>query len=140
MGSAFHFIAYNSIVGINLPGYDIIVDHETLVYSEVMAWSIVINGVAWWMVMAVLEGEYWLEEKGKLLGGVVLFCDVMKGIVYSTLFSTAVYLGFASGWIEFVDSMVWIAAFALIDLNILGADSDSGEIPIEYTAVTEAGL
>jgi hypothetical protein len=123
-----------------LPGYDIIVDYETLVYSEQMGWSIVINSVAWWMVMGVLEGEYWLEEKGRLVGSVVLLCDVMKGVVYSTLFATAVYWGFVSGWIDFVDSMAWIAAFALIDMNILGLELESDEIQIECIAVSEAGL
>jgi hypothetical protein len=45
-----------------------------------------------------------------------------------------------SGWIDFVDSMAWIAAFALIDMNILGLELESDEIQIECIAVSEAGL
>ena len=123
-----------------LAGYDIIVDHETLIYSEQMAWSIVINGIAWWMVMGLLEAEYWLEQTGRLGGGVARVFDLVRGLVYSTLFATAVYWGYASGWIDFVDSMAWIAAFALIEVNILGMDSDTDEIPLEYAAVSESGL
>jgi hypothetical protein len=123
-----------------LSGSDIIVDHETLVYSEQMAWSIVINGVAWWLVMAVLEGEYWLEQTERMTRRLALVCDVIKGIVYSTLFATGVYWGYASGWIDFVDSMAWIAAFALIEMNILGVDFDAAEISVEPIAVLEPGL
>jgi len=123
-----------------LSGYDIIVDYETLVYSEQMAWSVIINSVAWWMVIAVLEIEYRLEQAGRLAGGVALATDMIKGIVYSTLFATAVYWGFESGWVDFVDSMVWIAAFAIMDMNILGLDFDADEIPIGRTAGSESGL
>jgi hypothetical protein len=105
-----------------------------------MAWSVVANGVAWWTVMVVLEAEYWLEERERLGGRVALFFDVMKGIVYSTLFATAVYWGFVSGWVDFVDSMAWIAAFALLEMNILGLDTDEDEISLGSTAVAEAGL
>ena len=123
-----------------LSGFDIIVDYETLVYSEQMAWSIVINGVAWWMVIAVLEAEFRLEEAGRLAGRTMLAFDVMKGVIYSTLFATAVYWGFVSGWIDFVDSMVWMAAFVLIEMNILGVDSDTEEIAIGADAVLESRL
>jgi hypothetical protein len=123
-----------------LSGHDIIVDHETLVYSEQMAWSIVINGVAWWMVMAVLEGEYWLEQTERMTLGLSRIFDGMKGLIYSSFFATAVYWGYVSGWIDFVDSMAWIAAFVLIEMNILGVDSESEEISIESIPVTESGL
>jgi hypothetical protein len=123
-----------------LTGYDIFVDHETLVYSEQMAWSVVIGGIAWWVVMAVLEAEYWLGRAGRLAGGVALVFDAMKGLVYSTLFATGVYWGFASGWIDFVDSMLWIAVFALIDRNIFGLDFDPAEIPLGRIAISEPGL
>jgi hypothetical protein len=116
------------------------VDHETLVYSEQMAWSVVIGGIAWWVVMAVLEAEYWLGRAGRLAGGVALVFDAMKGLVYSTLFATGVYWGFASGWIDFVDSMLWIAVFALIDRNIFGLDFDPAEIPLGRIAISEPGL
>jgi len=117
-----------------LPGYDIIVDYATLVYSEQMAWSVIINGIAWWMVIAVLEVEYRLEQKGRLVGVAALTTDLVKGIVYSTLFATAVYWWYVSGWIDFIDSMVWIAAFILMDMNILGLDTDEDGIPIGCTA------
>ena len=70
----------------------------------------------------------------------MLAFDVMKGLVYSTLFVTAVYWGFVSGWIDFVDSMLWVAAFVFMDRNILESDSDTAEIPTGRIAVAESGL
>jgi hypothetical protein len=123
-----------------LSGHDIIVDHETLVYSEQMAWSVVINGVAWWMVMAVLEGEYWLERTERMTFRLSRIFDGMKGLIYSSLFATAVYWGYVSGWIDFVDSMAWIAAFVLIEKNIFGLEPEPEEIPFGPIAVPESGL
>ena len=123
-----------------LADYEIIADQETLLYANQMAWSVIINGVAWWVVVAILEADYWLEERGMLVGVMAIASNVIKALTYSTLIATAVYWGIESGWVDFVDSMLWLAAFVFIDMNILGMEPEADEIQVGYTASLEPRL
>jgi hypothetical protein len=100
-----------------LPGRAIITDWETLAYLRRMAWVEVINDAAWLLLVLVLEADVQLAERRLLTRTIAWISTVTKGILYVLLFASAVAWGIESGFQDFVDAVLWLAAFVFIDLN-----------------------
>ena len=82
-----------------------------------MAWVEVINGAAWLLLVLVLEADVQLAERRLLAGPIAWISTVTKGILYALLFAAAIAWGIDSGFQDFVDAVLWLAAFVFIDLN-----------------------
>jgi hypothetical protein len=100
-----------------LPGHEIITDHETLAYAKRMAWVELVNDAAWLLLVLVLEADVLLLERQLLRGPIEWISNTMKRILYVLLFAAAIAWGVESGLQDFVDAALWLAAFVFIDLN-----------------------
>jgi hypothetical protein len=100
-----------------LPGHAIITDWETLAYARRMAWVEVINDAAWLLLVLVLETDVQLAERRLLTGPIARISSVTKGTLYALLFAAAVAWAIDSGFQDFADAVLWLAAFVFIDLN-----------------------
>jgi hypothetical protein len=100
-----------------LPGHEIITDHETLDYVKRMAWVEVVNDAAWLLLVLVLEADVLLLERRLLTGPIAWISNTLKVILYVLLFAAAIAWGLDSGLQDFVDAVLWLAAFVFIDLN-----------------------
>jgi hypothetical protein len=108
-----------------LPGHSIITDWDTLAYAKRMAWIEVINDAAWLLLVLVLETDVQLAERRLLTVPIAWISTVIKGILYVLLFAAAVAWGIDSGFQDFVDAVLWLAAFVFIDLNTLEKDAET---------------
>ena len=68
--------------------------------------------------MALLEVDVWLQEHGRLRGGVVYLSAALKGFLYATLFLAAVYWGVTGELVDFWDAFLWLVAFFFIEMNV----------------------
>jgi hypothetical protein len=106
-----------------LPGHEILATSQALPQILRLAWTDVINATAWLGVVIVLEADVWLQRKERLVGNVARASMLCKAILYSTLIGTAIHWGIEGSFIDLRDAVLWLVAFAFIELNLLGLDS-----------------
>jgi len=111
----------NSMQGANLQqivGTQIIGTQEqfALVYS--LAVTDIVNAADWLVIVAVLEGEVWLQINGRLNDRLLHANKYLKGFLYTILFACATYWGIDGGFLEFWDAILWLVAFIFIEMNI----------------------
>ncbi|HHJ40228.1 MAG: hypothetical protein AXA67_06995 [Methylothermaceae bacteria B42] len=108
-----------------LEGTHILADPERLQEARFMALVDVLYATVWLIVIAILEIDVYLKEHGKLKGWVLLASEVTKALLYLALLGGAVFWGIKGEFLDFWDAFLWLAAFALIDLNVFGLADDS---------------
>ena len=105
---------------LQLQGTTILSDPRHLNEARFMALVDVLYATTWLVVIAILEADVYLKEHGRLKGWVLKVSEVSKVILYLILLGGAVFWGFKGQFLDFWDSFLWLAAFALIDLNVFG--------------------
>jgi len=110
-----------------LPGHEILTNSQSLAQIQRLAWTDVVNATAWLGVVIVLEFDVWLQRKGQLVGGVARVSKLFKVILYGSLLATATHWGIEGDFIDFRDAVLWLVAFAFIELNVFGLDSTEEE-------------
>jgi hypothetical protein len=108
-----------------ITGFSIVADADTLGATRVLAWTDVINSAAWILVVIVLEVEVRLQLRGRLTDAIVDGTRYLKYVLYSTLFSAAVYWGIAGKFLDFWDASLWLFAFIFIELNVFDWQRDT---------------
>ncbi len=108
-----------------LEGTHILADPERLKEARFMALVDVIYATVWLLVIAILEIDVYLKEHGRLKGWVLLASEITKAVLYLALLGGAVFWGIKGEFLDFWDSFLWLAAFALIDLNVFGLAEES---------------
>ena len=103
---------------LQLPGIDVVVDANDHTDIVRLAWVDVINAGTWLFVVALLEIDVRLQEKGLLEGRVLLISTILKYLLYSILFLAAVYWGIKGDFVDFWDAFLWLVAFVFIELNV----------------------
>lgn len=101
-----------------LPDGNIVADAESLRAARLLAWTDVINAGDWLLVVAILEMDVRLQLKGLLQGRLLSFSKATKWILYSVLLAAAAYWWVAGDFLDFWDALLWILAFAFIELNV----------------------
>ena len=114
-----------------LSGREIIVDWETLVYAKRMAWVELLNDAAWLLLVLVLEADVRLKKRRLLAGTVASISTVIKGVLYALLLVAAVIWGVLSGFQDFIDAVLWLAAFVFIDMNLLDESAEAPSVATE---------
>lgn len=107
-GASLQKIAGTQIIGTQ--------EQLSLVYS--LAVTDIINAADWLVIVAVLEGEVWLQINGRLSDRLLRANKYLKGFLYTILFGCAAYWGIDGGFLEFWDAILWLAAFIFIEMNI----------------------
>ncbi len=101
-------------------GTRIVADPVRLEEARFMAWIDVLYATAWLAVIAVLELDVYLKERGRLQGWILRASELVKAVLYLGLLAGAVYWGIKGEFLDFWDSFLWLAAFVLIDLDVFG--------------------
>jgi hypothetical protein len=107
--------------------FAIVADPGTLKATRYLAWTDVVNSAAWILVVILLEVEVRLQLRGRLTDAVVDGTRYLKYVLYSTLFSAAVYWGFEGKFLDFWDASLWLFAFIFIELNVFDWQRDTQE-------------
>jgi hypothetical protein len=104
------------------PSDHLIATHANLVAMQDLAWVDVANASAWLLVVFIFQIEIYLEQIGKLTRAWLAFCTATKIVLYLMLAADAIYWTIYSAFIDSWDAWLWLVAFVLIDLNLLGLD------------------
>jgi len=100
------------------PGTHSVVDAGGLIEIIRLAWVDVINSAVWLLVVAVLEVDVRLQERGRLEGALLRASNTAKFVLYSLLLLAAIYWGVKGDFVDFWDAFLWLVAFVFIELNI----------------------
>lgn len=90
--------------------------HTAIVW---LAWVDVINAAVWLLVVLVLEIDVRLQEKNRFEGLALRASNIIKVILYATLFVAAVYWGVYGDFVDFWDAFLWLLAFFFIEMNVV---------------------
>ena len=100
------------------PGLSAAVDASTLSAITRLGWTDVINAGVWIVIVALLELDVRLQERGRFHGRALFLSTACKYVLYPILFIAAVYWGFKGDFVEFWDAFLWLVAFVFIELNL----------------------
>ena len=97
----------------------VIVDAARLREGLILAWTDVVENLAWLTIVAIDEALVRIQGRGAASAKLVGSAGYVKGTLYVLILGIALYWG-AKGQILYLwDEILWIAGFALIDRNIL---------------------
>ncbi|GAB6066849.1 hypothetical protein JCM13664_01670 [Methylothermus subterraneus] len=105
---------------VKLEGAAILTDLEHLQDARLMALVDVVYAATWLLVVALLELDVYFKEHAALKGWILRASEAAKAFLYLILLAGAVFWGIRGEFLDFWDAFLWLAAFALIDLNVLG--------------------
>jgi hypothetical protein len=106
---------------------NLIVTEANLLALKRLSWVDVFNASAWLVVVFLFQIEVILERSKKLTRHRLVVLLVFKGVAYLVLLGCAVYWTMYSAFIDFWDAWLWLLAFILIDLNMLGLDESQNQ-------------
>ncbi|MEM9254266.1 MAG: hypothetical protein AAGA91_02400 [Pseudomonadota bacterium] len=113
--------------GVQIDGFTIVADANTLQSARWLAWTDVINSGTWILICLLLEIEVRLQLRGAPSGRVVGINKVFKFTLYGILFAAAAYWGVAGDFLDFWDAALWLFAFIFIELNVFEWQQESLE-------------
>lgn len=96
----------------------IVTDAGSLLATQRLAWTDVINSGDWLLVVLLLEVDVRLKRQGILRGGIRSLIEMLTAILYLVLLGCAVYWGFAGKFLDFWDAFLWLVAFVFIEMNV----------------------
>jgi hypothetical protein len=103
---------------LRIDGTQIIGTPESLALAKSLALTDIINAGDWLIIVALLEGEIWLQLKGVLSDRMLAVNKWLKGLLYAVLFGCAIYWGIDGDFLDFWDAFLWLVAFIFIEMNI----------------------
>ena len=106
---------------------NLIVTEANLLALKRLSWVDVFNASAWLVVVFLFQIEVMLEQAKKLTRHRLVVLLVFKGAAYLVLLGCAIYWTMYSAFIDFWDAWLWLLAFILIDLNMLGLDESQNQ-------------
>lgn len=105
---------------VKIQGTSILADLGHLQDARLMALVDVVYAGTWLLVVALLEVEVYLKEHASLKGWILRTSEITKVFLYLILLGGAIFWGVRGEFLDFWDAFLWLAAFALIDLNVFG--------------------
>ena len=104
---------------------------ENWLLVQRLAWLDMINSGAWLLVVVVLEGDVWLQLRGRLNGLLLTISRYTKLVLY-LLLAVAVVCWIAMGdWLDGWDAAIWLIAFVFIELNLFRWQAETAEpVPV----------
>ncbi len=96
----------------------ILSDLESINIAKRVALIDIFNSLAWLIIVIVLEIEVWLQLKNKLVGRAKHINTFFKIIAYSILIIAAISWGISGEYLDTWDALLWILAFAFIEMNM----------------------
>jgi hypothetical protein len=102
------------------PTDNLIATETNLLALQKLSWVDVFNASAWLIVVLLFQLEVSLEQMNKLTRHRLIVVMAWKGLAYLVLLVGAIYWTMYSAFIDSWDAWLWLLAFILIDLNMLG--------------------
>ena len=102
----------------SLPGSNVIADSSHLTLVQNLAIVDVTNASNWILIVLILQAEVWMQLRHQLDHTMVKVMRFIKAFLYSLLLGCALYWGIDGTFLDFWDALLWILAFAFIELNI----------------------
>jgi hypothetical protein len=109
------------------PADNVIATEVNLLALQKLSWVDVFNASAWLLVVLLFQVEVSLERANKLTRRRLVTVMVWKGASYLVLLVCAIYWTVFSAFIDSWDAWLWLLAFILIDLNMLGLDETQNQ-------------
>jgi hypothetical protein len=109
------------------PADNVIATEVNLLALQKLGWVDVFNAGAWLIVVLLFQVEVSLERANKLTKRRLTTVMVWKGASYLVLLVCAIYWTVFSAFIDSWDAWLWLLAFILIDLNMLGLDETQNQ-------------
>ncbi|MBW2542902.1 MAG: hypothetical protein JRF15_12515 [Deltaproteobacteria bacterium] len=103
-----------------------------------LGWVDIFNSNAWLLVVLLFQIELSLEQAKMLTKRRLKIIMVWKGFAYLVLLLCAIYWTIFSSFIDWWDAWLWLVAFILIDLNMLGLDETQNQQAANRAAAAEA--
>lgn len=119
---------------VKIQGTSILADLEHLQDARLMAMVDVVYAGTWLLVVALLELDVYLKEHASLKGWVLRTSEITKVFLYLVLLGGAVFWGIRGEFLDFWDAFLWLAAFALIDLNVFGIVGETQTASVSTSA------
>jgi hypothetical protein len=107
------------------PKDQLIATHANLMAIQKLGWVAIANAAAWLLVVLIFQIEISLKQLDKLTKFRLTLCTATKAFLYLVLIADAIYWTIYSAFIDFWDAWIWLVAFMLIDLNLLGVDDST---------------
>jgi len=107
-GSEFFYIGINPVV----------TDKPGLRIERQLAWADLIEAIVWLLIMLVMEFTVRIQNRGVAAGRLIFLVNTTKLSLFSILIAISAYWGYRGHWLYVWDEFVWIAAFAVIEMNM----------------------
>ena len=115
----------------------LIASHPNLMAIQKLGWVDVANASAWLIVVLIFQIEISLQQADKFTKTWLSFCTTTKVFMYLILGANAVYWTIYSAFIDSWDAWLWLLAFVLIDLNLLGWEDSEETEPTAEPALAD---
>jgi hypothetical protein len=109
------------------PKDNLIATQANLMALQKLSWVDVFNASAWLLVVLLFQVEVSLDLANKLTRHRLVILLTSKGAAYLVLLVCAIYWTAYSAFIDSWDAWLWLLAFILIDLNMLGLDESQNQ-------------
>jgi hypothetical protein len=106
---------------------NVIATETNLLAFKKLSWVDVYNASAWLIVVLLFQIEVSLKRANKLTKRRLIIAMIWKGAAYLVLLCCAIYWSMYSAFIDSWDAWLWLLAFILIDLNLLGLDESQNQ-------------
>ena len=115
------------------PSDNLIATESILPALRKLGWVDVFNSNAWLLVVLLFQIELSLDQAKMLTKRRLSIVMTWKVFAYLVLLGCAIYWTVFSAFIDWWDAWLWLLAFILIDLNMLGLD-ETQQQPARNTA------
>ncbi len=109
------------------PTDNLIATETNMMALQRLGWIDVLNASAWLVIVLLFQIEVSLEQAKKLTPRRLKVIMIWKGFFYLVLLFDAIYWTVYSAFIDSWDAWLWLLAFVLIDLNMLGLDESQNQ-------------
>jgi len=109
------------------PTDNLITTEANLLSLKKLSWVDVFNSSAWLFVVLLFQIEVSLEQMKKLTKRRLKIVMIWKSLAYLVLVCNAIYWTVFSAFIDYWDAWLWLIAFILVDLNMLGLDETQNQ-------------
>jgi len=117
------------------PGDNEVATASVLPVLVTLGWIDVFNSNAWLFVVLLFQIEFSLEQAKMLTKRRLIMVKAWKGFAYLVLLVCAILWTIYSAFIDYWDAWLWLLAFILIDLDMLGLEESANQaVGIEAVA------
>ena len=97
----------------------VVTDRRGLTIEKQLGWIDVVEIMTWILIILTIEIEVWLQNRNVVGGPLMRAANVSKMLLYGTLFLIMGAWALLGQWVYVWDEFVWIAGFAVIEMNVV---------------------